>query len=258
MPSIPPRRQLLLAGLAAACAALGAGAALREEVPLVPTSVAMATLVETVGRVVPRRDDDAPRRLGSYQLTYYWLAAEGKRPPAEEAVTLYSRTCDPLAEVSPRFAANVQMEGSGVLRDGRIVGVVKRGCDCGAPCYRVSRRSHAFGTGAAGRSLDPFRSVAVDSDLVALGSKLYIPELDGMKMPGQAPWGGFVHDGCVVADDRGGGVRGKQLDLFTAKKTHYKDLSKRLGLRRVTVLDGNRRCASSELRARLLAVAESP
>ena len=37
-------------------------------------------------------------------------------------------------------------------------------------------------------------------------------------MPGRAPWGGFVHDGCVVADDTGGGIDGNRLDLFVGRK----------------------------------------
>jgi 3D (Asp-Asp-Asp) domain-containing protein len=107
--------------------------------------------------------------------------------------------------------------------------------------------------GAAQRPLAPFRSVAVDSSLVAIGTRLYIPELDGKTMPGQAPWGGFVHDGCVIADDRGGNIRGKQLDFFTARRGHYESLTKRLGLRRVTVHDGGDRCTGKVARPAAMA-----
>jgi hypothetical protein len=60
-------------------------------------------------------------------------------------------------------------------------------------------------------------------------------------MPGERPWGGFVHDGCVVADDRGSGIRGRQLDLFAARESSYVDLSRhRLG--HVTVYRGGDKC----------------
>ena len=75
-----------------------------------------------------------------------------------------------------------------------------------------------WGTAGSGRPLQPFRTVAVDPKLIKLGSLLYVPLLEGRTMPGRAPWGGFVHDGCVVADDTGGGINGKQLDLFVGAR----------------------------------------
>jgi 3D (Asp-Asp-Asp) domain-containing protein len=118
-------------------------------------------------------------------------------------------------------------------------------CDCPhSPCFRVARRGHRWGTGVRERPLSPFRSVAVDPARVAIGTVLYIEELDGMAMPGSAPWGGFVHDGCVVADDQGGGIRGRQIDLFAARRSHYSALDRRHRLKKVTVFDGGERCRS--------------
>jgi hypothetical protein len=65
-------------------------------------------------------------------------------------------------------------------------------------------------------------------------------------MPGRPPWGGFVHDGCLVADDTGGGIKGKQLDLFVGRKGNYLGLSGSGGshawARHVPVYDGSSRC----------------
>ena len=61
-----------------------------------------------------------------------------------------------------------------------------------------------------------------------------------------APWGGYVHDGCVVADDIGGGIDGNQLDLFVGRKAYFLGLSgqrrqPRVGAPR-PVFDGSKIC----------------
>jgi 3D (Asp-Asp-Asp) domain-containing protein len=237
---------LLAGGAATGAAATG--------VALAPAAAALAAMIDTARKVPLRREAPEPVVLGRFQLTYYWMASEATHPATADGaeaspddVVLQSRHCTPIARVSPSFARSLRLEGTGVLRDGRVINVAGN-CECGKPCYRIARRSHRFGTGVAERPLSPFRSVAVDPKLVAIGSALYIPELDGKTMPGRAPWGGFVHDGCVTADDRGGGVRGKQLDLFTVRRNHYKALSRRLRLDHVTVVDGRERCAAGAAR----------
>ncbi len=100
-----------------------------------------------------------------------------------------------------------------------------------------------WGAGVKSRPLSPFRSIAVDPRQIPFGSTVYIAELDGLSMPGPQPWGGFVHDGCVVADDTGGGVKGKQVDLFMARQNHYRTLFQRHRLTKVTVYDGASSCA---------------
>lgn len=182
--------------------------------------------------------------IGEFELTYYVVAREGDSPAADDArVALRDRSCDPIAEVSKDFARDLRMQGTGVLRDGRVVSAARR-CDCdpGGVCFFVPEEQGRWGIGAANRSLSPFRSVAVDSDVIALGQTLYLPELDGLTMPGRPPWGGFVHDGCVVADDRGGGVSGKQLDFFAARRGYYRALLRAHGLTSVTAHEGGDRC----------------
>ena len=97
-----------------------------------------------------------------------------------------------------------------------------------------------------GKPLQPFRTVAVDRTLIKLGSLLYVPDLEGRTMPGRAPWGGFVHDGCLVADDTGGGITGNQLDLFVGRKAYFFSLSGHRGshawARHIPVYDGSKIC----------------
>ena len=52
--------------------------------------------------------------------------------------------------------------------------------------------------------------MAVDSDVIPLGTRIFIPELVGLPLPDGTP-----HDGCFVAEDRGIKVVGRQVDVFT-------------------------------------------
>jgi 3D (Asp-Asp-Asp) domain-containing protein len=163
---------------------------------------------------------------------------------SRDSVAIYHRKrCGkPLARVSRAFAAQLQMQGTGKLRDGRTVNV-SGACSCSrSPCYFVIQRDVDWGIGVNKRPLAPFRSVAVDTGIVPIGKLLYIPELDGLTMPGRAPWGGYVHDGCVMADDVGGGIDGKQLDFFVGRRAYYNGFARRHHLNSVHVYDGTGRC----------------
>jgi 3D (Asp-Asp-Asp) domain-containing protein len=160
-------------------------------------------------------------------------------------VPLNDQHCRPLAHVTRAFAAQVQLQGTGKLRDGRLVNVATR-CQCGRPCFHIVAASKEWGTGGSGKPLSPFRSVAVDPAIVPLGTTLYIPALDGVRMPGPRGVGGFIHDGCVIAVDTGGGIDGHQLDLFVGRRAYYKALARKGGshgwAKSVEVWRGRGRC----------------
>lgn len=162
-----------------------------------------------------------------------------------DLVPLYDRSCEPLANVSRAFAAHIALQGTGRLRDGRVLNVAGR-CDCPRkPCFHVLPDKNKWGMGGSGQPLEPFRTVAVDPRRIKLGSLLYLPELDGMRMPGPSGVGGFIHDGCVVAGDTGGGIKGKQLDLFVARRAYYRGLARRgshAWASKTEVRDGTHRC----------------
>jgi len=70
-----------------------------------------------------------------------------------------------------------------------------------------------YGDGAGGYQLVPFRSVAVNTHLIPLGTVLYIPEARGVAVT--LPSGRRVqHDGYFFASDRGGDVRRNHIDVF--------------------------------------------
>lgn len=226
-------------------------------------------------------EDTGPREVGKFNITFYYMIGEEevvakkpapKKPPANdnqlaagsdvpvdppvdaepdlaavaavEQVTLFSGTCEPIAEVSKEFGAQLALQGSGKLKDGRVLNVWGT-CSCPrSPCFKIIEQQ--WGTAGNGRPLQPFRTVAVDPKVIKLGSLLHIPLLEGRVMPGRSPWGGFVHDGCVVADDVGGGIKGKQLDLFVGRKGWFLGISGRgsshAWARSVPVYDGAKLC----------------
>lgn len=173
------------------------------------------------------------------------LAAMAPPPPM---VTLYASqggsSCEPITEVTKEFATALELQGTGKLKDGRVLNIWGN-CRCEhTPCFKVTESQ--WGTAGTGKPLQPFRTVAVDPKVVKLGTLLYVPLLEGRTMPGRPPWGGFVHDGCVVADDTGGGIDGNQLDLFVGRKGYYLGISGSAGshawARHVPVYDGDKVC----------------
>jgi 3D (Asp-Asp-Asp) domain-containing protein len=76
-----------------------------------------------------------------------------------------------------------------------------------------------FGDGAGEYQVVPFRTVAVDTRLIPLGTVLYIPTARGVEIT--LPSGRkAVHDGYFFASDRGGGVRDNHIDVFVG---HWPD-----------------------------------
>lgn len=253
-----------------------AAACSRAESPAPVTTPAVdpVSVTEPLAPVPTDAGVDAPEHsFGDFQLTMYFVTHEEEvspkvpaTPPANDniaafpgegvddtalvatlpdLVPLYDRSCEPLANVSRTFAAHIALQGTGRLRDGRVLNVAGR-CDCPRkPCFHVLPEKNKWGMGGSGMPLEPFRTVAVDPRRIKLGTLLYLPELDGRRMPGPAGVGGFIHDGCVVAGDTGGGIKGKQLDLFVARRAYYRGLSRRgshAWASKTEVRDGTHRC----------------
>jgi 3D (Asp-Asp-Asp) domain-containing protein len=234
-----------------------------SEVAVVPPPVTAAVkLPET--RVPeptpPAPKPTEPKKLGPFEITFYYVIGEeevAKKTPANdnhstdlasiaetEVSTLYDSKCEPIAQVQPEFASALALQGTGKLRDGRVLNIWG-GCACPhTPCFQVT--SAQWGTAGSGKPLQPFRTVAVDPKVIKVGSWLYVPLLEGRTMPGRAPWGGFVHDGCVVADDTGGGIDGHQLDLFVGRHAYFLGLSGQEGSHswasHAEVFDGSEIC----------------
>jgi 3D (Asp-Asp-Asp) domain-containing protein len=247
--------------------ALGFGCQASNEIP----DVAPAVIEPVPASTVPRAEDTGPRPLGQFTITFYYVIGEDEVGPARVAnqnrnggdaetelaaitdpVTLYSSQCrcEPIAEVSKEFASQLAVQGTGKLHDGRVLNIWGA-CNCKrSPCFKVTQAQ--WGTAGTGKPLQPFRTVAVDPRVVKLGSWLYVPLLEGRTMPGRGPWGGYVHDGCVMADDTGGHILGNRLDLFVGRKGYFLGLSGSGGshawARHVPVFDGTGICDRKDRR----------
>jgi 3D (Asp-Asp-Asp) domain-containing protein len=171
-----------------------------------------------------------------FALRFYWLSLEadyddpqnGNVPksgrvaavPQNTRVELYTPEGYYFGRVPERFAWSLRLEGSGLMKDGRIVNYTGK-CAFGyGTCFeQLDVAEHPFGRGAGVRPLIPFKSVAVDPRLVPIGEPIYIPEFDGLVLPD-----GSIHDGCVRADDTGGGIKRRKMDFFVVTYGNFRFL----------------------------------
>lgn len=159
-----------------------------------------------------------------FRLSFYWLAWEAEYANEPYDTGIYTRDGFYLGRFPRAFVFELKLEGSGILRDGRIINY-DGDCAYGVgTCFRaVDPKEHPVGVGGQGRPLEPYRSVAIDPRLVPIGTPLYIPELRGLRLAS-----GGLHDGCVRADDTGGGIKHRKVDFFVESYAHYKQLADRL------------------------------
>ena len=170
-----------------------------------------------------------------WALRFYWLSLEADYDdtvsttvprggrcalPPNRWVELYTREGYFFGRVPERYACSLKLEGSGLMRDGRVVNYTGS-CNFGyGTCFeQLDIDDFPFGRGAGQRPLIPFKSVAVDPRVIRLGEPLYIPEFDGMILPD-----GSIHDGCVRADDTGGGIKGRKMDFFVVTYGNFRSL----------------------------------
>ena len=179
--------------------------------------------------------------MGGFKMTYYFpvVETEFKKTKKKKKKLYEAKTCDVIDRVSKKFKAALDLEGSAILEDGRVVNYIGK-CKCSkkSACYALAPDDAPYGLGSKSNALEPFRSVATDKKDIEKGTILYVKELDGLSMP--MPYG-FEHDGCVRADDNGGGVEGQHLDFFLPTKQTFRSGYKNLP-QEVTVFDGGGKC----------------
>jgi 3D (Asp-Asp-Asp) domain-containing protein len=222
--------------------------------PTSPRSVRVAAS-ETSGDVpgsLPRADERAVqvggRVLGTFRNTYYDFPNESDFDGAQ--TPLKNARCDTIASVAKGFFEAVCVQGSGTLRRGSTVSFAKRDCACAEICPRTDQRicfdeldpkEFPWGRGAMGKPITPLLTVAVDPEVITLGTGVYVPELDGL--PRDAD-GASRHDGCFVAQDKGLKVKGQHLDIFTGHTSITKLWNRMVPSNRgVTVVVESQRCA---------------
>lgn len=180
----------------------------------------------------PPPNQDRGTYVANMYITYYYLSREVDYSGSANTA-LYDKNCNAITQVPSAFSDSVCIEGSGILKDGRVINYATT-CNCGRRCptggiicYSVlDKNAYPWGAGAASRPLRPLRSLAVDRNKIAIGTKLYIPEWDGVYIPSVDGIGGFTHDGCLSADDVGGAIVGNHFDFFSGTSGMWKALEK--------------------------------
>lgn len=89
---------------------------------------------------------------------------------------------------------------------------------------RFAPVNHPMGCGVRSIPLMPFRTVAVDSSIIPIGTAIFVPELRGR--PFRYNGHDYVHDGYLFAGDRGGAIRGRHIDVFMTEdeETPFEDI----------------------------------
>lgn len=173
------------------------------------------TVSANAERPIPRavRVPDGFSLIGNLGPTFYWVSMERETGEAKNTPVIGTRG-EELARVSYSYYRDLVLEGTGRLLDGRTLnyaGAVTLPGGSTQYRFRECGPEAPYGYGAGGRSLVPFRSVAVDPKVIRLDSEVFIPAAVGVKLPD-----GSIHDGRFRAVDVGGAIQGQRIDIFTS------------------------------------------
>lgn len=190
------------------------------------------------------------KHLSRFLVTSYMSAAEVDSGN-NKVIPVMSDNNKLLATVDPQFFANLSLEGTGKLNDGRVLNVTGKyvtapqivknvllpvckqmfgnkykygGVNADATKYlafKVLGPQFPWGVGVKNEPLKLWISLAADLKLIPFGTKVYIKELDSMTMPD-----GTIHDGWCQVDDTGSAIKYNQFDFYCGTKTFMKQLHK--------------------------------
>jgi 3D (Asp-Asp-Asp) domain-containing protein len=175
-----------------------------------------------------------------FRLSFYWIAYESEYANESYDTAIYTRAGYYIGSFPSAFVFELKLEGSGILRDGRVLNYDGE-CNYGmGTCFKtLALEQHPLGAGVQGRPLEPFRSIAVDPRFIPIGATVYVPELVGVLLPD-----GTRHDGCLRADDMGGAIKEHKIDFFVESYFNFKFIADNLWWRmKATPLVDEPRCA---------------
>jgi 3D (Asp-Asp-Asp) domain-containing protein len=153
-----------------------------------------------------------------FRLSFYWLAYEAEYANEPYDTDIYTTRGYFIGRFPSAFVYELKLEGSGILRDGRVLNFAGE-CNYGmGTCFKtLDLAEDPLGVGVQSRPLVPFRSIAVDPKMIPIGATVYVPELVGIPMPD-----GTQHDGCLRADDMGGAIKNGKIDFFVESYFNFK------------------------------------
>lgn len=137
--------------------------------------------------------------------SFYHIATEQVKETGDD-VTVFSPEGKPLAEVRESFYKRLALEGTGMLRDGRLLNYhsKKNG--------RTYFNFVPYPTGSKARRIYAFKTIAVDPTFIPMESMVFIPKTKGIILPD-----GTTHDGFWQALDTGSAIKGNRIDIFTGE-----------------------------------------
>ncbi|KAI9303249.1 hypothetical protein BJ944DRAFT_241620 [Cunninghamella echinulata] len=161
------------------------------------------------------------------RLTFYWIPKEGDKDMSNngkevtlsgsKSKTLKDNKGRTIAKVSKTTYEKFQMEGTGLLKNGKMVNLGSSN----NVFQEVNRKKSPFGLGSHSNSLNPWTTVAAND--IPRGTTLYIKELNGLKLPD-----GRTHNGCVRVEDESWSFDSCQIDFFALQFKAYKVLTKKV------------------------------
>ncbi len=171
-----------------------------------PSASAQSELLNSV-------DTSKMELVGKLGPSFYWIALE-ENSPGKKTENVYDVEGKILAKVSPGFMRHLKLEGTGRLKNGKLLNFHQwHYLPDGKKeiRFRYCGKNAPYGYGVEDRKLRAFKSVAVDTSVIPLDSIVYIPAARGTKLPD-----GTIHDGYFEAIDVGTAIVNKRIDVFTS------------------------------------------
>lgn len=192
-------------------------------VPKIPTTPTSPSLAAAAGDFeLPERSFDSP--VSTLWATYYYTPRFSHFPQGYDLLDMQGQPLGP--RLSHRQWCDAAMEGSvQIFFNGQwttynfatSTGAVQVDCSAyfkhqvGRTRFKIARGP--FGDGVQRYKLSPFRTIAVDPDVIPYGTAIYIPAARGL--PFNLPNGEQrKHDGYFFAADTGGLIHGNHIDVF--------------------------------------------
>ncbi|MDZ4678126.1 MAG: polysaccharide deacetylase family protein [Oligoflexia bacterium] len=159
-------------------------------------------------------------KIGSFYSTFYYVLNEKSYVPGTDA-EIKDTVGNVLAKVSAKFKKELDIEGTGILLNGKTVNYAN--VINGEVRYKYTTSTWGMGVGDC--VLTPYRTIAVDTREIPLGSTVFIPAVKGMKLPD-----GSIHDGIFKAEDIGNGIQGWHIDFFAKEGLSSASLYEGMGI----------------------------
>lgn len=143
--------------------------------------------------------------LGQFKVTFYWLVEEDAYS-GRKTSPLYGTDGKLVGRFTPQFVRDFRTESCAQLGDGTIISYMKRANRCQVVDEPI---------GVNGFTLKELKSVAVDPSVIPVGSRLYIPEAEGVTFSDSS-----CHNGVFYAHDIGGAIKGNRIDIYLGPKSN--------------------------------------